>query len=181
MILFEANYSKKLGLPGYSSHQYSVTVRTELADISQVQNESAKVHAMLQQSVDREIQKTGFLPGNNGNGNDNGHSNGHSNDNGYSNGNGNGHSNGNRQANGNGNLDDWNCSIKQRDLILKIVDENKLEKKQIEALAQERFGQTVKALNKMQASGLIDELLERFGEKKSNGYSNKRYGKGAGK
>ena len=171
MILFEANYSKKLGLPGYSSHQYSVTVRTELADISQVQNESAKVHSMLQQSVDREIQKTGFLPANNSNGNGNGHSNG----------NGNGHSNGNRQANGNGNLDDWNCSIKQRDLILKIVDENKLEKKQIEALAQERFGQTVKALNKMQASGLIDELIERFGEKKSNGYSNKRYGKGASK
>ena len=169
MILFEANYSKKLGLPGYSSHQYSVTVRTELADISQVQNESAKVHAMLQQSVDREIQKTGFLPANNSNSNGNG--NGHSNSN----------SNGNRQANGNGNPDDWNCSLKQRDLILKIVDENKLEKKQIEALAQERFGQTVKALNKMQDSGLIDELIERFGEKKSNGYSNKRYGKGASK
>ena len=29
-IILEANYSKKLGLPGYSSHQYAVTVRTEL-------------------------------------------------------------------------------------------------------------------------------------------------------
>jgi hypothetical protein len=34
-IQLEANYSKKLGLPGYSSHQYSVTIRTELGDIKQ--------------------------------------------------------------------------------------------------------------------------------------------------
>ena len=33
-ITLEANYSKKLGLPGYSSHQYSVTVRTELSDLN---------------------------------------------------------------------------------------------------------------------------------------------------
>ncbi len=39
-ITLEANYSKKLGLPGYSSHQYSVTVRTELADLNQVDVES---------------------------------------------------------------------------------------------------------------------------------------------
>ena len=31
-IHLEANYSKKLGLPGYSSHQYSVTVKTEVTD-----------------------------------------------------------------------------------------------------------------------------------------------------
>jgi hypothetical protein len=62
MIVFEANYSKKLGLPGYSSHQYSVTIRTELADISQVTVESEKIHALLQSAVDREIQKTGYLP-----------------------------------------------------------------------------------------------------------------------
>ena len=33
-IVIEANYTKKLGLPGYSSHQYSVTLRTELADLT---------------------------------------------------------------------------------------------------------------------------------------------------
>jgi hypothetical protein len=31
-IHLEANYSKKLGLPGYSSHQYSVTIKTEVTD-----------------------------------------------------------------------------------------------------------------------------------------------------
>jgi erythromycin esterase-like protein len=39
MIVLEANYSKKLGLPGYSSHQYSLTVRKEVSDISQVEKE----------------------------------------------------------------------------------------------------------------------------------------------
>jgi hypothetical protein len=56
-IVLEANYSKKLGLPGYSSHQYSVTLRTEVPDLSQVEAQSAQLHSMLQASVDREIQK----------------------------------------------------------------------------------------------------------------------------
>jgi hypothetical protein len=32
-LVLEANYAKKLGLPGYSSHQYSVSIRTELTDL----------------------------------------------------------------------------------------------------------------------------------------------------
>jgi hypothetical protein len=146
-IVLEANYSKKLGLPGYSSHQYSLTVRTELNDLTQVAAESAKLHTTLQDSVDRELQKTGFLPDaapKNGNG----HSNGH-------------HPNG--SSNGNGDNDRWNCSDKQRDLILKIVREHNLDKADIERLAQDRFGKGVKALNKLEASGLIEELFERHG------------------
>ena len=52
-ITLEANYSKKLGLPGYSSHQYSVTIRTELSDIKQVGAESANLYALLQGCVQR--------------------------------------------------------------------------------------------------------------------------------
>lgn len=149
-IVLEANYSKKLGLPGYSSHQYSLTVRTELNDITQVEAESAKLHTTLQNSVDREIQKIGFLPESkaalprgNGNGNGNGHT--------------------------NGNTDAWQCSPKQRDLILKITDEHKLDKNAVEQLAQDRFGKGVKALNKLEMSGLLDELLEQVGQKPNNG------------
>ena len=152
-IVLEANYSKKLGLPGYSSHQYSLTVRTELNDLTQVATESTRLHATLQESVDREIQKTGFLPETNAaptRGNGNGNSAGHSN--------GNGHGN-----------DAWACSPKQRDLILKITDEHKLDKNAVEQLAQDRFGKNVKALNKLEASGLIDELLEQVGQKPNNG------------
>ena len=144
MIVLEANYSKKLGLPGYSSHQYSLTVRKEVGDISQVENESRQLFATLQSNVDRDIQNTGFLPGTNGNGN------------------------GNRNNNGNGHRSSderWGCSDKQRNLILKIVDESKLDKTEVEKLAQERFGKSVKKLNKLEASGLIEELIERTGGK----------------
>jgi hypothetical protein len=140
MITLECNYSKKLGLPQYSSHQFSITLRTEIADLAAVQAESSRLYALLQQSVDASIQQTGFLP----------HANGNS-------------QNGCGNGNGNGQTESWACSPKQRDLIVKIVEENKLDKNQVEALAQDRFNKTVKALNKLEASGLIDELLTQTG------------------
>lgn len=151
-IVFEANYSKKLGLPQFSSHQYNVTVRVELADINQVQQESERLYSLLQDCVDREIQQTGFLPVTQSNGNG---SNGHS-------------------INGNSrNGDYWRCSPKQKELIRKIVEENHLDKNEVEILAQERFSVSVKHLNTMQMSGLIQELLEKYpGEKPVN---NRRY------
>jgi hypothetical protein len=155
MITLEANYSKKIGLPGYSSHQYSVSLKTELADVTQVQTESARLYAVLQQSVDNNIQQVGFLPNGNGNGNGNGHSNGHTN--------GNGNCNGHPPM---AETDRWNCSDKQKELILKIVTEHKLDKTKIEQLALDRFAKGVKALNKLEASGLIEELLVQTGQSK---------------
>lgn len=147
MITLEANYSKKIGLPGYSSHQFSITLRSEIADLSKVQAESSRLYSELQQAVDTSIQTIGYLPVENGNGNGK-HTNGHS------------------HHNSNGS-DKWNCTDKQRDLITKIVEDNKLDKNEIEQLAQDRFGKGVKALNKLEASGLIDELLEKHGGKQN--------------
>jgi hypothetical protein len=42
-IIIEANYSKKLGLSAYSSHSYSVTIRSEVADLSQVDREGGRL------------------------------------------------------------------------------------------------------------------------------------------
>ena len=103
-LIIEANYSKKLGLPGYSSHQYSLTLKTEVSDVSQVSVKSQELHQLMQSCVDREIQHTGFLPSEatprNGNGNGYTRSNG----NGYAKPyqNGNGYRNGNLNGNGNG-------------------------------------------------------------------------------
>ena len=165
-IHLEANYAKKLGLPNYSSHQYTVSIRTELTDLSQVEAESARLYRVLQDAVDREIQEVGFMPDASSygmkpsatNGAGEHHRNG---------GNGNGHAprrqeNRNGAHNGNG---EWRCSEKQRDLIEKIVRENHLDKRDIETLAVEMFGAGVKQLDRLQASGLIDELLERHGNK----------------
>lgn len=46
-LTLEANYSKKIGLPGYSSHQYSLTLKTELNDIGQAEAESARLHPLV--------------------------------------------------------------------------------------------------------------------------------------
>ena len=61
-VIFEAAYSKKLGLPNYSSHSYVVSVRVELQIIGQVPEESSKLYKMLQEAVDKEIEAVGFLP-----------------------------------------------------------------------------------------------------------------------
>ena len=166
MITLECNYSKKLGLPGYSSHQFAITLRTEIPDLNQVQAESARLYKLLQEGVDTSIKETGYLPTN---GNGNGQRGGQS-------GNGNGHNQNQPSENG-----DWNCSGKQRDLILKIVEEHKLEKAKVEGLAQDRFGKTVKALNKLEASGLIEELLEQTGQSKGRSRFQGRYQKAGGR
>src|SRR6266581_7030497 len=62
MIKLSAAYSKKVGLPGYSSHSFSVSIETELQNLDNVREESAHLYNSLQEAVDRQIQKTGFVP-----------------------------------------------------------------------------------------------------------------------
>ena len=167
-----SNYAKRLGLPGYSSHQFSVSVETELHDLERVPGEMARLYQLLQQAVDREIQQTGFVPGDdyglhnspasrlvslsaqeihypsNGNGNGNGH------------------------TNGNGNTR-WACSDKQKELILKLVTEHGLDREVVEEISLNRFGVGVKLLNKLQASGLIAELLELVNQSQGNSSNGK--------
>jgi hypothetical protein len=156
-----ANYSKRLGLPGYSSHQFSVSVETEISNINDVAGESTRLYQLLQQNVDEEIHRTGFVPdegyGISEQGARNGHRNGHSTP---ATGN-NGHSNG-HAANG----DAWACSEKQQELIIKLVDEHSLDKGQVDDTSREMFGVGVRELNKLQASGLIDRILDEHGGRK---------------
>jgi hypothetical protein len=161
-----ANYSKRLGLPGYSSHQFSVCVETEISSIDDVAGESTRLYQTLQQSVDDEIQHTGFVPDHgygmdaSGSGNANGAANRRNgasapaNGNGHANGNANGHA-----ANG----EAWSCSDKQRELIIKLVDEHGLDKGQVDGTSRDMFGVGVRELNKLQASGLIERLLDEHG------------------
>lgn len=61
-IKLVANYAKRLGLPGYSSHQFSVSIETELHEAGDIAAESARLYQTLQASVDEQIQQTGFVP-----------------------------------------------------------------------------------------------------------------------
>jgi hypothetical protein len=178
-ITLTANYQKRLGLPGYSSHSFQVSLESEITDLGNIQGEVTRLYGLLQDAVDREMSSTGFVPDDNyGTEKDNGNrvvafqahhqvpgANGNS---------GNG-------ANGsNGHSDHWACSDKQKDLILKLVAENMLDRDAVENTALERFGVGVTQLNKLQASGLIGELFETVGSGKRNGSSNRNVRKGGG-
>ena len=145
MIKLSAAYSKKVGLPGYSSHSFSVSIETELQNLDSVREESERLYDSLQQAVDQQIQKTGFVPPD-----------------GYG-----------MEVDKNG---VWNCSQKQRELIEKIQKENNLDQNTLDQLANEMFGAKVQALNKLQASGLIDALLDRHGKRTQRGEYGRRYG-----
>ena len=159
-LQLEANYSKKVGLPGYSSHQFSLSLKAEITDPAQAPAEVARLYRLLQDGVDTSIKEVGWLPEAK-----------------PTNGNGNGHSqprNGNGQPT-NGNHEQWNCTPKQQDLIIKIVDDNRLDKADVEKLAQDRFGKGVKQLNKLEASGFIEELFEKYpGRRNGNGHQSQR-------
>lgn len=154
-IKLVTNYSKKLGLPGYSSHSFGASVEVELTDLSQVEAECARLYELLQHSIDQQIQSTGFVP-----------------DSAYGVANGHDQHSPPRHANGNGGQnqtprglgDRWACTEGQRGFILRILEENKIPKQDTEDLSNQLFGIGVKAINKMQASQLIDELLTRAGK-----------------
>ena len=160
-----ANYSKRLGLPGYSSHQYSVSVETEVNTTDDIAFEAERLYHNLQSNVDGQIKNTGFIPP---------------------------HDYGMETPASQASTPQpsnvlpmasepgWRCSPKQRDLILKVITENGLNKNGIEDLAQERFGRGVRSLDKLQASGLIEELFEMTGKNNSRTRAPRRnaYGKG---
>ena len=142
-VLLELTYGKKLGLPQYSSHNFSVSLKSEVVSLDDIPTEVRRVYDILQQSVDEQIVHPGFIPGMEETPPSNvvqmpaqAH----------------------KPANG-----EWTCSPKQKELILKLVDENQMDRRKVDDLAQKRFGHGVTRLNKLEASGLIDELMKLSG------------------
>ncbi len=157
-------YSKKLGLPRYSSHSFSVSIVTEVTNADDIPGEVDRAYGILQQAVDAQIVAPGYVPGDdrrptpratNGNGH-------------------NGDGNGAVSRNGH----HWNCSEKQQALIERLVNENPIDWETVEGLAQERFGGDVRQLNKLQASGLIDEIFDRTGGRRKGNGNGSRNGNG---
>ncbi len=154
-IRLNATYSKKCGLPGFSSHSYSVSVETELVTTDDIAAESTRLYQLLQSNVDEQMLKTGFVPPGD-----------------YGMDSPTEQTATNHATSAPTNVTQvtnwqrgpaWKCSDKQKDLILKLVEEHQLDKADVETLAVERFGKGVRILNKVEASGLIDELLDTYG------------------
>ncbi len=156
-----ANYSKRLGLPGFSSHQFSVSVETELMTTDDVATESERLYQRLQTTVDQQMLQTGFVPPGD-----------------YGMDSPAEQTATNHATSAPTNVTQvtnwqrgpaWKCSDKQKDLILKLVDEHQLDKADVETLAVERFGKGVRVLNKVESSGLIQELLDTHGDSNRQG------------
>ncbi len=125
----EVSYSKKIGLRNYSSHSFSLSVKTEVPTIADVEKESNQLYALLQDTVDKNLQEEGFVP----EGDDNRSSREPSHTNG--NGSRNYRSNSNGESSNRG--DFWKCSDRQRDLIEKVIKDNRLDWQEIESLAKD--------------------------------------------
>ncbi|MEZ0257648.1 MAG: hypothetical protein ACAI37_20360 [Chthoniobacter sp.] len=138
--IIEVRYAKRIGLPGYSAHEYAVTLRAEVSDVALADTESARLYRILQDAVDRELQTPGYVPADEQAGEIRGV---------------NGHTAEPTDAGANG----WLCSGRQRELILTIAEERQMRLAEVELLAQERFGKELRQLTRRQASNIISRLM----------------------
>ena len=154
-ILLEIHYDKRLGLPGYSSHDFGVSLKTEVTDLDQIRQESERAYQILQKSVDSQIIHRGYVPEQV---NNSGVTNQEEKDN----------TSVGIDKNDN-NTEKWNCTVRQRDLILNVLERNNLDPQTANELGMELHGKKMDRLTKLQVSGVITELLNRFGRKKNKG------------
>jgi len=154
-----ANYSKRLGLPGYSSHQFEVSIETEIGNTSELDFAAERLYSSLQSAVDTQIRRVGFVP-----------------DASYGSGNISGtplpamrqvsrlpvQPSSNLRTSHSGEPA-WSCSEKQRQVILSLARKNGINDSALHDLAVLCFGKGVPQLNKLEASTLIKELMETSG------------------
>jgi hypothetical protein len=118
-IVLKTTYRTGLTQACPSDHRFSLSVRTKVADLTQVQTECARLYAVLQASVDNALQNHGSLPLNL-----------------------NGHGERRhiiRSVRGDQNRSTWACSRKQRKLLRRFIAKCNLDWSFIERAAQERF------------------------------------------
>ncbi len=148
-VLLDITYSKKLGLPNYSSHSLGIGLKAEVANLDEVRGEVEKAYSLLQQSVDSQIVHSGFV------------------------------SNEDKGENGtdqvqktqvkvNGGATDpdkWNCTVRQRGLIVSVIERNGLDLRVVDDLANDLCGKPMSHLGKAQVSEVIGQVLDRWGRR----------------
>ena len=143
-----ANYSKRLGLPGYSSHQFEVSIETEIGNTSELDFAAERLYSSLQSAVDTQIRRVGFVP-----------------DASYGSGSISGAPlpamrqvsrlpeppSSNPQTS-HPEEPAWSCSEKQRQVILSLARKNGINNSALHDLAVLCFGKGASQLNKLEAS-----------------------------
>ena len=153
-VLLQFDYNKRLGLPAFSSHSFGITMKAEVTDLAKIGEEAERAYGLLQSAVDSQIVHKGYV------------------------------SNEDKGENGtdqvqktqvkvNGGATDpdkWNCTIRQRGLILSILERNDLDPEAVDDLSQELYGRPMSDLGKSQVSEVIGQVLDRWGRHpKANG------------
>ena len=143
-VLLQFDYNKRLGLPAYSSHSFGITMKAEVTDLERIGEEAERAYGLLQSAVDSQIVHQGFV----------------SNESNEVNGSVQGQK---VQPKAKTDPDSWNCTIRQKGLLMTILERNNLDPKVVEDLAQELHGRPMSDLGKMQVSELIGQALDRWG------------------
>lgn len=148
MLQIQATYQKRLGLPGYSSHAYTVSVTAELSSLRKLQSENERLYRLLQNSVDEQLKIIGFVP-----------------EHAY------GMNGGTAKPNHGAAVqlvptkprpndgDTWACSEKQRKFIELVAKREQFTESVLDNLAQRVCQLPVRELNTKQASQFIEQLL----------------------
>ena len=143
-VLLQFDYNKRLGLPAYSSHSFGISMKAEVTDLERIGEEAERAYGLLQSAVDSQIVHQGFV----------------SNESNEVNGSVQGQK---VQPKAKTDPDSWNCTIRQRGLLLSILERNDLDPEVAEDLSLELHGRPMSDLGKAQVSEVIGQVLDRWG------------------
>lgn len=157
-VLIKCSVGKTIGLPGYSSYRFDLSADAEVSNLEDVPAEASRAYEMLMSCVDKEMSNnSGWLPGDEDRPQPKPS---------FQRGGTQGPPSGQSPASSS---PEWNCSQKQQALIQKLMDEHNIPFAELDELAHQRFRCGLKQLNKMSASGLIDELFSTYRSKAKGG------------
>ena len=148
-VMLDINYSKKLGLPNYSSHSLGVGLKAEVANLDEVQGEVEKAYSLLQSAVDSQIVHKGYV----------------SNEDKGENGTDQVQKTQGKVNGGATDPDKWNCTVRQRGLIVSVIERNGLDLRVVDDLANDLCGKPMSDLGKAQVSEVIGQVLDRWGRR----------------
>ena len=151
-IQITASVGKKAGLPNYGSKSFTLSCTKEVTDIRNLEAESVKLHELLEQIVEAQIEKdesTEHVAPVNRIRSNGAQSNDHD-------------------------EDQWKCSPKQASLIKTLLKDHGLEE-EADRLSQQLWQLPIPSLNKLQASGLIENLLAITKQAKPRSRTNGRH------
>jgi hypothetical protein len=153
-VQLQFDYNKRLGLPAYSSHSFGITMKAEVTDLAKVGEEAERAYGLLQSAVDSQIVHQGYF----------------SNEDKGENGTDQVQKTQVKVNGGSTDPDSWNCTVRQRGLLMTILERNDLDLQAVEDLSREIHGRPMSDLGKSQVSEVIGQVLDRWGRHpKANG------------